>query len=62
VTGILEAVSLSPRGVTLSELAVAPGRGEELRKGADQRALLARGYLIEEEHRFRLGPGPFILA
>jgi DNA-binding IclR family transcriptional regulator len=24
--------------------------------------LLARGYLIEEERRFRLGPGPFILA
>ena len=24
--------------------------------------LLARGYLIEEDHRFHLGPGPFILA
>jgi hypothetical protein len=24
--------------------------------------LLARGYLIEEQHRFHLGPGPFILA
>jgi hypothetical protein len=24
--------------------------------------LLARGYLVEEERRFHLGPGPFILA
>jgi DNA-binding IclR family transcriptional regulator len=61
VTGILEAVSLSPRGVTLAELAVALDAAkssvQELTNG-----LLARGYLIEEEHRFHLGPGPFILA
>jgi DNA-binding IclR family transcriptional regulator len=61
VTGILETVSLSPRGVTLAELAAALGAAktsiQELTNG-----LLARGYLIEEEHRFHLGPGPFILA
>jgi DNA-binding IclR family transcriptional regulator len=61
VTGILEAVSLSPRGVTLTELAAALGAArtsiQELTNG-----LLARGYLIEEDHRFRLGPGPFVLA
>jgi DNA-binding IclR family transcriptional regulator len=61
VTGILETVSLSPRGVTLAELATALGAAktsvQELTNG-----LLARGYLIEEEHRFHLGPGPFILA
>ncbi len=61
VTGILETVSLSPRGVTLAELATALGAAKtslaELTNG-----LLARGYLIEEEHRFHLGPGPFILA
>jgi DNA-binding IclR family transcriptional regulator len=61
VTGILETVSLSPRGVTLAELATALGAAktsiQELTNG-----LLARGYLIEERHRFHLGPGPFILA
>ena len=61
VIGILETVSLSPRGVTLAELAAtleaAKSSVQELTNG-----LLARGYLIEEEHRFRLGPGPFILA
>jgi DNA-binding IclR family transcriptional regulator len=61
VTGILETVSLSPRGVTLAELAIAMDAAktsiQELTNG-----LLARGYLIEEERRFHLGPGPFILA
>ena len=61
VTGILEIVSLSPRGVTLAELAAALDAAkssvQELTNG-----LLARGYLTEEEHRFHLGPGPFILA
>ena len=61
VIGILETVSLSPRGVTLAELAAtleaAKSSIQELTNG-----LLARGYLIEEEHRFRIGPGPFILA
>jgi DNA-binding IclR family transcriptional regulator len=58
---ILEIVSLSPRGVTLAELAVAldatKSSVQELTNG-----LLARGYLTEEGHRFHLGPGPFILA
>jgi DNA-binding IclR family transcriptional regulator len=61
VTDILETVSLSPRGVTLTELATALGAAkssvQELTNG-----LLARGSLIEEERRFHLGPGPFILA
>jgi DNA-binding IclR family transcriptional regulator len=61
VTQILETVSLSPRGVTLGELAGALGAAkssvQELTNG-----LLARGYLIEDERRFHLGPGPFILA
>jgi DNA-binding IclR family transcriptional regulator len=61
VTDILETVSLSPRGVTLTELATALGAAkssvQELTNG-----LLARGYLIEDERRFHLGPGPFILA
>jgi DNA-binding IclR family transcriptional regulator len=61
VTGILEIVSLSPRGVTLTELAAALGAArtsiQELTNG-----LLARGYLIEEGHRYHLGPGPFVLA
>jgi DNA-binding IclR family transcriptional regulator len=61
VIQILETVSLSPRGVTLAELAVALDAAkssvQELSNG-----LLARGYLIEEERRFHLGPGPFILA
>ena len=61
VTGILEAVALSPRGVTLAELAAALDAAkssvQELTNG-----LLARGYLIEEDRRFHLGPGPFILA
>ena len=59
--GILEAVSLSPRGVTLAELAVvmdaAKSSVQELSNG-----LLARGYLVEEDRRFHLGPGPFVLA
>ena len=61
VTGILETVSLSPRGVTLAELAnaldAAKSSVQELTNG-----LLARGYLVEEDGRFHLGPGPFILA
>ena len=61
VIQILETVSLSPRGVTLGRAGNRPGRGEssvqELTNG-----LLARGYLIEEDRRFHLGPGPFILA
>jgi len=61
VTGILESVSLSPRGLTLTELAAALGAArtsiQELTNG-----LLARGYLIEEGHRFHLGPGAFVLA
>ena len=61
VIQILETVSLSPRGVTLAELAAALDAAkssvQELTNG-----LLARGYLIEEERRFHLGPGPFILA
>lgn len=61
VTGILEAVSLSSRGVTLGELAsaldAAKSSVQELTNG-----LLARGYLEEEDGRFHLGPGPFILA
>jgi DNA-binding IclR family transcriptional regulator len=61
VIGILETVSLSPRGVTLAELAAALDAAkssvQELTNG-----LLARGYLIEEERRFHLGPGPFIVA
>ena len=59
--GILETVSLSSRGVTLAELAAtldaAKSSVQELTNG-----LLARGYLVEEERRFQLGPGPFILA
>jgi DNA-binding IclR family transcriptional regulator len=61
VVEILETVSLSQRGVTLAELAAAMGAAkssiQELTNG-----LLARGYLVEEDHRFHLGPGPFILA
>jgi DNA-binding IclR family transcriptional regulator len=61
VTGILETVSLSPRGVTLAELAVALDAAkssvQELTNG-----LLARGYLMEDDGRFHLGPAPFILA
>src|SRR6478609_8972726 len=61
VVEILETVSLSQRGVTLAELATAMGAAKssvpELTNG-----LLARGYLIEEDRRFHLGPGPFILA
>ena len=61
VVQILETVSLSPRGVTLAELAAALEAAktsvQELTNG-----LLARGYLIEDERRFHLGPGPFILA
>jgi DNA-binding IclR family transcriptional regulator len=61
VTGILETVSLSRRGVTLAELAkaldAAKSSVQELTNG-----LLARGYLVEEDGRFHLGPGPFILA
>jgi len=48
-------------GVTLAELATAMGAAkssvQELTNG-----LLARGYLLEEDRRFHLGPGPFILA
>src|SRR4029453_14580958 len=61
VIGIVETVCLSPRGVTLAELAAALDAAkssiQELTNG-----LLARGYLIEEDRRFSLGPGPFILA
>ena len=61
VVEILETVALSPRGVTLAELAAALDAAkssvQELTNG-----LLARGYLIEEERRFHLGPGPFVLA
>jgi DNA-binding IclR family transcriptional regulator len=61
VVQILDTVSLSPRGVTLTELAAtldaAKSSVQELTNG-----LLARGYLIEEERRFHLGPAPFILA
>ena len=61
VIQILETVSLSPRGVTLAELATALDAAkssvQELTNG-----LLARGYLVESERRFHLGPGPFILA
>ncbi len=51
VIEILETVSLSPRGVTLAELAAALDAAkssvQELTNG-----LLARGYLIEEDRRF----------
>lgn len=61
VIEILETVSLSPRGVTLAELTTALDAAkssvQELTNG-----LLARGYLLEEERRFHLGPGPFVLA
>ena len=61
VVQILETVSVSPRGLTLAELAAtlnaAKTSVQELTNG-----LLARGYLTEEDHRFHLGPGPFILA
>jgi DNA-binding IclR family transcriptional regulator len=61
VVQILETVSLSPRGVTLAELATALDAAkssvQELTNG-----LLACGYLVERERRFHLGPGPFILA
>jgi DNA-binding IclR family transcriptional regulator len=61
VIGILETVSLTPGGLTLAELAAALDAAkssvQELTNG-----LLARGYLIEADRRFHLGPGPFILA
>jgi DNA-binding IclR family transcriptional regulator len=61
VIQILETVSLSPRGLTLAELATALDAAkssvQELTNG-----LLACGYLVERERRFHLGPGPFILA
>ena len=61
VIDILETVSLRPRGVTLAELAAALDAAkssvQELTNG-----LLARGYLLESERRFYLGPGPFIVA
>ena len=61
VIEILETVSLRPRGVSLAELAAALDAAkssvQELTNG-----LLARGYLIECDRRFHLGPGPFILA
>jgi DNA-binding IclR family transcriptional regulator len=59
VTAILETVSLTPQGVTLAELATALDAAkssvQELTNG-----LLARGYLVEDDGRFHLGPGPFI--
>jgi DNA-binding IclR family transcriptional regulator len=61
VIGILEAVSLSRRGLTMTELADAL----EAAKTSIQdlvNGLVARGYLLEEDHHFFLGPGPFILA
>jgi DNA-binding IclR family transcriptional regulator len=61
VVQILETVSVSPRGLTLTELAASLNAAktsvQELTNG-----LLARGYLTEEDHRFHLGPGPFIVA
>jgi DNA-binding IclR family transcriptional regulator len=61
VVQILDTVSLSPRGVTLAELAAvldaAKSSVQELTNG-----LLARGYLVQDGGRFHLGPGPFILA
>ena len=61
VIQILETVSLASARRDLAELAVALDAAkssiQELTNG-----LLARGYLIEEERRFHLGPGPFILA
>src|SRR4029078_13519632 len=61
VVRILDTVCVTPRGVPLAELAAAVDAAkssiQELTNG-----LLARGYLVEEEHRFHLGPGPFILA
>jgi DNA-binding IclR family transcriptional regulator len=61
VIEILETVSLNPRGVTLAELATALDAAkssvQELTNG-----LLARGYLVERERRFHVGPGPFVLA
>ena len=60
VTAILETVSLAPQGVTLAELATALDAAkssvQELTNG------LLRGYLVEDDGRFHLGPGPFILA
>lgn len=61
VIGILETVSVSQRGVTLAELATALDAAKSSIQGLTN-GLLARGYLIEEERRYRLGPGPFILA
>jgi DNA-binding IclR family transcriptional regulator len=61
VIEILETVSLAPQGVTLAKLAkaldAAKSSVQELTNG-----LLARGYLVEDDGRFHLGPGPFILA
>jgi DNA-binding IclR family transcriptional regulator len=61
VIGILETVSLSPGGVTLAELASALGAAKSSIQVLTN-GLLARGYLVEDERRFHLGPGPFILA
>lgn len=61
VVQILEAAALSSRGVSLTELSTnlqaAKSSIQELTNG-----LIARGYLTEVDHRFHLGPGPFILA
>jgi IclR family acetate operon transcriptional repressor len=58
---MLEAVSLRPSGRDVGRAGNRPGRRKELRAELTN-GLLARGYLVEEDRRFHLGPGPFVLA
>jgi DNA-binding IclR family transcriptional regulator len=53
--------SRAPRSVTLTELAIAVGAA---RSSTQQlvNGLLAAGYLVEEDRKYTLGPGPYVLT
>src|SRR5690242_4009833 len=61
VVAILEMAARSSQGVTLSSLSdhlgAAKSSVQELTNG-----LIASGYLVEQDQRMHLGPGPFVLT
>lgn len=61
ITAILEEVASNRDGIGLHQLTTVVGAPKSTVQGFVN-GLLAAGYLIESDHRYHLGPGPYVLT
>lgn len=61
IIAIMEEVAANERGINLQKLSTAVGAPKSTVQGFVN-GLLATGYLLESQHQYFLGPGPYILT